>query len=170
MKEKYIPIEANSTPEQRQRAIAEFEETRLNPPLYSEIAATESRLKDNLLDSDIINDEHVSVPGSVILPDFETMRTILLQLGFGQDEVDDEIRHEIDHHKKIYEHGLEATIIIKVFKDDETGQLGVQPAVKCIIPDHITDKNFIRKALGEIFRSPETISPDDANTLEKFGL
>lgn len=170
MEEEDIAIDLKTTPEERQKAIDEFNDLLADPPFYSEIAKVESRQNESLMDGNVIDDEDTLPPGTVVLPDFETMRLILSGLGFQEDEIDDLVKHEIDHYLKILEHGLEARILIKVYKDDENGKLGLQPAVLCKIPDHITDKNFIKNALGEIYRSPETMSPDDIDVVDKFGL
>lgn len=169
-----LPLDLQTTPEQRDKAINEFANVFDNPPLWSEIVDAEEKLNDELekgIESGELHDnddEHI--PGSVILPDFQTLEIILRRLGFSPEDAQEMVAHEEEHYHKALKHGFGAKITLKAYIDDETRQKGVLPSIRLVLPNGKIDKEQLKKALQEIVFAPDSPSDSDETQIDRFGL
>ena len=96
-------------------------------------------------------------PGEVEIPNFETLSEIFYRYGWDRDSVEKTIEHERAHFETAEVEGLEAQILIKLFKLED-GTVRVMPSIQT---SHREDKEGLANSLRRTTEAPHDLSPSD---------
>lgn len=164
-KDKHLEIEAK-----RHEAIIKFADAWDNPPLIGELEAHMAQVDElvkKIARGEIVDDIEIeSEPGSVELPDFDTLKRLLVAIKLDSATVEELVEHEKAHYEEIKNFGFIPKIHLTVYRGDN-GNKGVKPSVSFEIPKGM-DKEIVKRHLRVILEAPIDISPSDEDRIKSF--